>query len=234
VSFQKDYLRAKIKATGAIQEGHVQHQGLGRKKHSDKRLIRERLSGNLDAVEALGHYLVHPFRHEVKQYYIDEVVALSHNGQPFAKQVAVNLDWRGRRPNVVTVGTYFYSDDFAKIIRNKNILIVEDYIDESGRERLKKVISWLSVNGGKVVGLGLVYRHKDIKREDLKKDIVYVGSDGLETKPEVVCADYFDSILWDENDCPMCQKFIPQTATFKRGGRFFRFLGRLIRRKNPK
>lgn len=99
-----------------------------------------------------------------------------------------------------------FKRDYDKLVRNKNVLIVEDLTTTGGS--VKKVISSVRKAGGKIVGV-CVMVNRDPKRVTSKSIDAPLSSLGI------LKAESFDA-----NKCPLCKKNIPINTIVGHGKAF--------------
>lgn len=95
---------------------------------------------------------------------------------------------------------------YDKIVRDKNVLIVEDIVTTGGS--VKKVINSIKNAGGKVVAACSI-----------------VNKDPEHIDPEYIGAPYaylttYDTEVYDEKGCPLCKQNIPINTTLGHGKKY--------------
>lgn len=189
---------------------------------------RAALSKKRELVAVFGEYLAFPFTFKAKRYRVDVVMSLTWRGWALAQRTGDSLFDANKvdgSPDIVCLedDTCFDAIEHAVAFKDKKVLIVEDLVDNDAVECLKEAVDWIQKTGGSVVGLGMIFKHRDVKNNDLK--IV----------PEVVSLMRLEDVdSWNVIDCPACQAGIIETEKHEERKSFWVRIKRFLPRKKIK
>lgn len=102
--------------------------------------------------------------------------------------------------------TFVIKRGYDKLTTGKNILVVEDVVTTGGS--VKKVIEATRVNGGKVVGLGVLCNRGGITPQDVANP------------PKFFALVNVTLDAWDEAECPLCANNVPINIDVGKGKDF--------------
>lgn len=101
---------------------------------------------------------------------------------------------------------------YAKLVANRNVLIVEDVINTGGT--VQRVIEAIQKLNGKVVGVAALCNQDNIEPPNLADIPKFVALANIKNK------------IWNEADCPLCQQGVPINTAVGHGQEFLARKGR--------
>ena len=112
---------------------------------------------------------------------------------------------RGRKCFVET-GKFVFNRGYDKFVAGKRVLVVEDVLTTGGS--VKKVVEAVRAAGGEVVGVAALCNRGNVKPEDIG------GVPKLHSLVNVTLD------MWDESDCPLCERNVPINTDVGKGREF--------------
>ena len=147
-----------------------------------------------------------------KDLEIDTVVAPALGGIILSQWIAYHLSQiKGKEIYGVyaekdPVKTFIITRGYDKLVKGKNILVVEDLTNTGGS--VKKAVDTVREYGGNVTGVCImVNRSPETVTSEMFSAPLVVG-------------DVLPALAWDEKDCHLCQKKVPINTSMGHGKKY--------------
>ncbi len=174
-------------------------------RHGDTYINKDAMYPHTDEASKIGELFAEKF----KDYNIDAVVGPALGGIILSQWTAHHLS---KLKNKEILGIYTEKDTeknqvftrgYDKLIKGKNILVVEDLTTTGGS--VKKVLNSVKQNGGNVVAVGVMVNREPQNVNEQSMEAPFFALD------ELVANSY------DPDECPLCKNNIPINTSVGHG-----------------
>ena len=180
-------------------------------KHGPAYFNKDAIYPHTEKTSQLCHELALRLRH-VNIFGIDVVIGPALGGIILSQWVAHHLS-KMRQQEVLAVyaektenGIFIIKRGYDRLIKNKNVLVVEDVLTTGGSAR--GVVAATREAGGKVVGMGVLCNRGDVTAEN-------VGD-----VPRLLALVKIQLDAWEPAGCPLCKKGVPINRDAGKGREF--------------